>query len=110
MPVTRHGPASMAVTRSTRPSSPKTWVIPSFLPSSAAISPTLDGRRPSMARKQEATRAQARERPMTQPGDGIRSYELDLDVNTRREMVESLERVDGLRRRLMDIDQPLVGA
>src|SRR5688572_6161036 len=76
MPVTRHGPASSTVTRSTWPSSPKTCVIPSFLPRSAAMA----------------------------------SNELNLNIDTRREMVESLERVDRLRRRLMDVDQPLVGA
>src|ERR671915_1167089 len=38
MPVTKHGPASITVTRSTRPSSgSKTWVMPSFLPSSPAM-------------------------------------------------------------------------
>src|SRR3954447_26974428 len=31
MPVTGHGPASSTVTRSTRPSSRKSWVMPSFL-------------------------------------------------------------------------------
>src|SRR3954447_12295637 len=37
MPVTKHGPASMTVTRSTRPSfGSKTCVMPSFLPSSPA--------------------------------------------------------------------------
>ena len=40
MPVTLHGPASTTVTRSTWPSSPKTCVIPSFLPSNAAIAQT----------------------------------------------------------------------
>src|SRR4051794_14153941 len=35
--------------------------------------------------------------------------ELDLDVHARRE-VDPLERVDGLRRRLVDVDQALVGA
>src|SRR5215208_225221 len=76
MPVTWHGPASTTVTRSTRPSSWKTCVIPIFFPSSAAIG--LD--------------------------------QLDLYVDTRREVVESLERVDGLRRGLKDVDQPLVRA
>src|ERR687897_246180 len=38
MPVTKQGPASMTVTRSTRPSSgSKTWVMPIFLPSSPAM-------------------------------------------------------------------------
>src|SRR5215217_7422736 len=32
----------------------------------------------------------------------------DLDVDARGQMVEPLERVDGLGRRLMDVDQPLV--
>src|SRR6476469_8923591 len=38
MPVTKQGPASMTVTRSTRPSfGSKTCVMPSFLPSSPAM-------------------------------------------------------------------------
>src|SRR5688500_9409736 len=38
MPVTKHGPASITVTRATRPSSgSKTWVMPIFLPSSPAM-------------------------------------------------------------------------
>src|SRR2546423_5006497 len=77
MPVTWQGPASTTLTRSTRPSSPNTWVIPSFLPNSAAI-----------------------------PADPL--DELDLDVDAGREVVESLERVDRLRRRLKDVDQALV--
>src|SRR5215204_4409412 len=32
----------------------------------------------------------------------------DLDVDARGQMIETLERVDGLRRRLVDVDQPLV--
>src|SRR5262249_269150 len=36
--------------------------------------------------------------------------EADLDVHAGRKMVESLERVDGLGRRLVDVDQTLVGA
>src|SRR5690606_8605874 len=35
--------------------------------------------------------------------------ELDLDVDTGRE-VETHERIDGLRRRVDDVDEPLVGA
>src|SRR4051812_48918518 len=75
MPVTGQGPASSTVTRSTLPSSWKSWVMPSFLARIAAM-----------------------------------SAELDLDVHARREMVEPLERVDGLRRGLVDVDQPLVRA
>src|SRR3712207_814335 len=75
MPVTWHGPASTTVTRSTRPSSPNTWVIPSLRPRRAGM-----------------------------------SDELDLDVNARREVIEPLERVDGLRRGLEDVDQPLMRA
>src|SRR5256714_14420489 len=77
MPVTWQGPASTTLTRSTRPSSPNTWVIPSFLPSSAAIP--------------------------AEPLD-----QLDLDVDAGRQVVEALERVDRLRSRLEDVDQPLV--
>src|SRR4051795_7492836 len=38
-----------------------------------------------------------------------RTSELDLDVDTRRE-VEPHQRVDGLRRGVEDVDEPLVGA
>src|SRR6266487_3531516 len=77
MPVTGHGPASRTVTRSTRPSSRKSWVMPSFLARIAAI---------------------------RSPGES------DLDVDAGGEVVEALEGVDRLRRRLVDVDQPLVGA
>src|SRR4051794_28701494 len=77
MPVTGHGPASRTVTRSTRPSSRKSWVMPSFLARIAGI---------------------------RSPG------EADLDVDAGRQMVEALERVDRLGRRLMDVDEPLVRA
>src|SRR3954447_18454251 len=76
MPVTGQGPASRTVTRSTRPSSLKTWVMPSFLARIAAI---------------------------------VRG-EADLDVDAGGQVVESLERVDRLRRGLVDVDQPLVRA
>src|SRR5919202_3648351 len=79
MAVTGHGPASSTVTRSTRPSSVKRWVMPSFLARIAAISPS----------------------PEREP---------DLDVHAGRQVVEPLERVDRLRRGLVDVDQPLVGA
>src|SRR3954447_8557035 len=36
--------------------------------------------------------------------------QLDLDVDARGQMVEALERVDRLRRRLVDVDEPLVRA
>src|SRR6476646_6837978 len=77
MPVTGHGPASRTVTRSTRPSSRKSWVMPSFLARIAGI---------------------------RSPG------EADLDVDAGGQVVEALQRVDRLRRRLMDVDQPLVRA
>src|SRR3954462_1536559 len=38
------------------------------------------------------------------------SSDLDLDVDSGRQRVEALERVDRLRGRLVDVDQPLVGA
>src|SRR4051795_2837390 len=78
IPVTGHGPASSTVTRSTRPSSVKRWVIPSFLARMAAM--------------------------------GLTEGEPDLDVHARGKMVEPLERVDRLRRGLVDVDEPLVGA
>src|SRR5215207_9456116 len=78
MPVTGHGPASSTVTRSTRPSSRKRCVIPSFVARIAAIPDTSTG-------------------------------QADLDVHPRRKMVQPLQRVDRLRRRLVDVDEPLVG-
>src|SRR6476661_3362570 len=38
------------------------------------------------------------------------ALESDLDVDTGRQRVEALQRVDGFRRRLEDVDQSLVGA
>src|SRR5918996_5596261 len=76
MPVTGQGPASSTVTRSTVPSSRKTWVMPSFLARIAVIV----------------------------------LAEADLDVHAGRKVVETLERVDRLRRRLVDVDEALVGA
>src|SRR4051812_23171160 len=38
------------------------------------------------------------------------ALEADLDVDARRQRVQALQRVDGFRRRLEDVDQPLVGA
>src|SRR4051794_15989898 len=75
MPVTGHGPASSTVTRSTMPSSVKTWVIPSLRARIAAI-------------------------VLGEP---------DLDVHAGGQVVEALERVDRLRRGLVDVDEPLVG-
>src|SRR5919198_1770131 len=76
MPTTGHGPASSTVTRSTRPSSVKRWVIPSFLARMAGI--------------------------------GLTEGESDLDVHAGGQVVEPLERVDRLRRGLVDVDQALV--
>src|SRR5437588_3537468 len=78
MPVTGHGPASSTVTRSTRPSSRKRWVMPSLRARIAAI---------------EYLRRQS-----------------NLDIHPGRKVIEPLERIDRLRRRLVDIDQSLVGA
>src|SRR4051794_28396409 len=78
MPVTGHGPASSTVTRSTRPSSWKRWVMPSFLARMAGIV--------------------------------LREGELDLDVDAGREVIQALQRVDGLRGGLEDVDEPLVRA
>src|SRR2546421_8113563 len=41
---------------------------------------------------------------------GMASDELDLDVDAGGQVVEPLQRVDRLRRRLVDVDQPLVRA
>src|SRR5215210_2870478 len=77
MPVTKQGPASITVTRSTCPSSG----------SNTCVMPILRPRSPAIA-----------------------LHQLDLDVDARRQVVETLERVHRLRRGLQDVDQPLVGA
>src|SRR3954452_2520277 len=95
MAVTGQGPASTTVTRSTRPSSRKTWVIPTFLPSKAATGIPPTGH------------------PAPRPDVQLRHHvsdQLDLDIYACRRVVEALERVDRLRRRLEDVDQPLVRA
>src|SRR5215210_7001596 len=43
-------------------------------------------------------------------GMGLPERQPDLDVDARGQVVEPLERVDRLRRRLVDVDQPLVRA
>src|ERR671921_2229327 len=43
-------------------------------------------------------------------GMGLAEGEADLDVDAGGQMVEALERVDRLGRRLVDVDQALVGA
>src|SRR3954471_18453286 len=80
MAVTWHGPASSTVTRSTVPSS---WLKRWVMPSLRARIAVI----PPTSRR-----------------------EADLDVHARREMIEALERVDRLRRWVVDVDQPLVGA
>src|SRR5436190_9220578 len=74
--VTTFGVASTTVTGTRVPSSVKTWVMPTFLPTIAATT----------------------------------ASDLDLDVDPGGERVEALQGVDRLRRRLVDVDQPLVGA
>src|SRR3954453_11833071 len=101
MPVTGHGPASSTVTRSTRPSSRNSWVIPSFL---ARIAGMVSGcLRESGCCRPGAWRCAClrKESLARQP---------NLDVDARGQMVEPLQRVDGLRRRLVDVDQTLVRA
>src|ERR687889_611079 len=97
MATTGHGPASTTVTRSRRPSSWKTWVIPTLRPRSAGIRLPCPGW--ALAKLAEIWQ-----------GDPSPSNQLDLDVHTGRQVVEPLERVDRLRRRLEDVDQPLVRA
>src|SRR5690625_1427857 len=82
MRLTTHGPAFRTVTGTILPASSKTWVMPSFSPSTPVICLVAMS---------------------------VRPLKLDLDVDAGRE-VEPHERVDGLRRRVDDVDQPLVRA
>src|SRR5581483_7380656 len=75
---TRQGPAWMTVTGTARFCSSQIWVMPIFWPRM----PRLDA-------------------------IALRLLDLDLDVDAGRQ-VEPLEGVDGLRRRLEDVEQPLV--
>src|SRR5881275_215983 len=96
MAVTKQGPASSTVTRSTWPSSEsKTCVMPSFRPNSPAIRLPLAGH------------------PGPRPDVELRHHvsdELDLNIHTGGEVIEPLQRVHRLRGGLQDVDQPLVGA
>src|SRR4051794_1482812 len=116
MPVTGQGPASSTVTRSTRPSSRNSWVMPSFLARIAATrcSPPV----PRACGDVQGRAGRGRrggDWPLghDRPGAAVRGSswgasggtgggrrtsltELDLDVHAGREMVEPLERVDGL--------------
>src|ERR1035441_10157983 len=78
-PVTTHGPACTTVTGTICPASLKTWVMPSLVPRIPLICLLMS----------------------------VRSSELDLDVDARRQ-VETHQRVHRLRRRVEDVDQPLV--
>src|SRR5262245_12983911 len=78
----------MTVTGVTTPSAPNTWLIPSFLP---MIPLTI-----SVHRRPRRLLVLLAER-------------LDLHVDPGRQ-IELHERVDGLRGRLEDVDQALVGA
>src|SRR5215217_3453885 len=79
--VTTHGPARTTVTGTIRLFSSKTWVIPSLVPRMPFTCLSAMGRQAS----------------------------LDVDIDTGRQ-VDAHERVDRLRRRVEDVDQPLVGA
>src|SRR4051794_10752964 len=96
------------------PSSTNSCVIPILVPSKAGTRTP-----PKIEDDKEAglSKCSARRSPMTQSAEDLQgarprktSYQLDLDVDTRRKVVEALKRVHRLRGRLMDVDQPLVGA
>src|SRR6266568_7729692 len=84
------------------PSSANTWVMPTFLPMipSIAISFTCVGSSCARPNPGTARRSRALQRSF--------SERLDLHVHTRGEL-ELHQRVDGLRSRLENVQQPLVG-
>src|ERR1700691_48374 len=77
--VTTHGPAATTVTGTIFPSPPKTWVMPSFVPST----------------------------PVTCLVMSVQSLQLDLDIDARGH-VKPHQGINCLRRRINDVDQPLV--
>src|SRR6056297_1330882 len=92
----------MTVTGTTRLSSSKIWVMPSLVPRM----PLEAMRVPSWSTRRAAggSGRVLRERVL-----GAVGSELDLDVDTRGER-EAHQLVDGLLRRLVDVDEALVGA
>src|SRR4051812_46374712 len=107
MAVTGHGPASRTVTRSTRPSSRKRWVMPSFLARIAGIYLRSDDRGGAEGLHATKSRMLGVGRRRCMPSVSVEG-ESDLDVDAGRQVVEPLQRVDGLRRGLVDVDQALV--
>src|SRR5689334_22453583 len=105
----------MTVTGMSSPSSANTWVIPTFLPMIPSIaifvSPWNDLRRSCVVLGAECcvlspTRIQLSTQHAALSTSSF-SERLDLDVHACRQL-ELHERVDGLRRRLENVEQPLV--
>src|SRR5262245_32227853 len=95
----------MTVAGWTVPSASKTCVMPTFLPMiPVTISITHDQRGTGGTRRMGAVL-----RVLRLTSFVLFSERLDFDVDARRQ-VELHQRVDGLRRRLEDVDQPLVRA
>src|SRR5205085_6237752 len=82
----RQGPAWTTVTGITREASSKIWVIPTLVPRIPLVTSAIAF--PSFP--------------------AVLQVELDLDVDACGQ-VQPLERVHGLRRRIEDVDHPLVG-
>src|SRR5919106_1197834 len=94
MRVTVFGVASMTLTGTTLPSSSKMRIIPSFLP----INPAGTGGGSFLMA----------ERPRDAPSRRIRGRShLDLDIDAGRQR-QPHQRIDRLRRRVDDVDEPLV--
>src|SRR6476469_6936007 len=87
--VTTFGPTATTVTGTRRPLSSHTWVMPSFVPMRAVTARSFCW--------------------VTIEISSFPASELDLAVHVRRQ-VETHERVDGLRRGIDDVDEPLVRA
>src|SRR6187455_1681947 len=108
----------MTVAGTTVPSVSKTWVMPTFLPmipvTAIVVSPARRGPTPSSLRTLSALATLEASRRPTSFSLLTSNFllvflakRLDLDVHARGE-VELHQRVDRLRRRLEDVDQPLV--
>src|SRR5690606_33705483 len=90
---TTHGPALSTVAGCTRPSGWNSCVMPTFLP----INPV------TMTVSLSNVQAGAELLPV------LFAERLDLDVHAGRQ-IQLHQRIDGLRRRLEDVDEPLVRA
>src|SRR3954447_15304201 len=111
-PALRRCPSSGLVSRFSRTSPKASWTA--SYPSRSAVRMPVTGHGPACSTVTRWTRPSSPNR-WVMPSlrariPGMALSESDLDVHAGGEVVEALERVDRLRRGLVNVDEPLVGA